>query len=482
MRASFQALVIASFAVLCVVLATGALAVEPPAERVARDSCVTAECHADVKSFEHLHGPVYVNACDSCHVLTDVASHEYELARPAEEICVFCHVVETPEDMLVHEPYGAGACLSCHDPHGSASPAMLRGRRYDDLCNTCHLDVTGARELVHGPAGAGACGACHEPHMAANENLLAETGRDLCLRCHVTTGIEIDTMNIVHEPVRSECLMCHDPHATNLQAMLPAEPVELCTSCHVEIAEVVDTATTQHAAVTQGQSCMNCHAAHASDHAGMLEDTSISLCFSCHDREIELEGGRTLQNIKHVIETGTSLHGPVARDNCVACHEIHGGGHKRLLTDEYPSELYYPFAENAYSLCFACHDKQAIMVERTDTLTAFRNGDLNLHYVHVNRDEKGRTCKVCHDAHAADRDHHIRDEIPFGPKGWMLPINFESLPDGGTCAAGCHRAFEYNRVDPVAYPSGAGDESWKGTDLVPGVRAEPADGAGRKRR
>lgn len=453
--------------------ARSAPGVAPPTTEVPRDGCVTSECHASIKKNRYVHGPVGVNACDSCHRLTDASTHTFVLVRDRDKMCNFCHVVDVSEDSFQHEPFREGACLACHDPHGSAEPAMLRGAKYADLCYSCHKDVAAVHRFVHGPVSAGACGACHQPHAAKNRMLLAMEGRTMCLRCHVTTGIEIDTRRHVHDPVRADCEVCHNPHATDYQDVLNSDPVDLCTSCHEDIAHTLQTATTQHAAVTTQRSCLNCHEAHATDFPDMLKNTPKELCFECHDKEIEMPDGSKLENIKKIIETGKSLHGAIAQRSCVACHKIHGGSYRRLLTNEYPTDLYYPFSENAYALCFSCHDKDLVLLERTTAVTGFRNGDLNLHYVHVNRDKKGRTCNICHDAHAANRERHIRDTVPFGPKGWPLPIGYEKLPNGGKCLAGCHRAFEYNRVNPVTYPAEEEGEQWKGTDLVPGQRAEP---------
>lgn len=460
-----------------------AWAVDPPKTVVPREGCVTAECHPGVKDHQHLHGPVYVNACDSCHTLTDAATHRYEFSRGLDETCVFCHVVETPPGEHVHAPVEAGRCLACHDPHGGPVPQLLRGDRYADSCKACHEDVTAGHTSVHGPASAGACGACHLPHSSSHPKLLVEEGRRLCLRCHVTTGIEIDTMPVKHEPAQADCLVCHDPHATDTMAVLTQEPVELCTGCHTDIAHTIDTATSQHEAVTADRSCLNCHEAHAGTHPVLLQDDPATLCFECHDRVIEMPDGSKLPDMKALIETGKSLHGPVAERDCAACHDIHGGGHRRLLTNEYPTQVYYPFSESAYALCFSCHDKQAVLLERSASVTGFRNGDLNLHFVHVNRDEKGRTCSVCHDAHASDRDKIIRDSVPFGPAGWELPIGYTKLDTGGRCDTGCHRPYTYDRVTPQAYPSREeGAQEWRGDDLVPGVPAESArrPGAGRK--
>ncbi|MBK7406110.1 MAG: hypothetical protein IPJ41_16260 [Phycisphaerales bacterium] len=443
----------------------------PPTTDIPRNGCVTAECHPGIKDHKYLHGPVLVNACDGCHKLTDPATHHYEPVRDRSELCLFCHVVETPPDSILHQPFQEGDCLSCHDPHGSRETALLRGQKYSDACANCHADVTGAHDTVHGPASAGACGACHEPHAAPRPFLLAAEGRDLCLRCHVTTGLEIDSMRDVHEPAKGDCRVCHDPHATDNPSLLSEEPTALCTGCHEDIAHTIDTASTKHAAVTTERSCLNCHAPHAADHGGLLKQDVNALCFECHNKKIARPDGSIIPDMKALIENGHSLHGAIAQDSCIACHEIHGGGHRRLLTNEYPSSIYYPFDENAYALCFSCHDRELALESRTDAVTSFRNGDENLHYVHVHRDQKGRTCSVCHDAHAADAGKHIRAFIPFGPSGWNLPIRYEQLPDGGRCGPGCHQQFEYSRTNPLTYPP-IDEGKWQGGDLVPGVKAE----------
>jgi predicted CXXCH cytochrome family protein len=425
-----------------------------------------------------MHGPAAVNACDGCHVLKDVATHDFEPARSRNDTCSLCHIVEAPKGEHVHAAFAQGDCLACHDPHGSEDAALLRGPTFADACKTCHQDISGAHDRVHGPVSAGACGACHEPHSSTHPRLLVAEGRDLCLKCHVTTGLELEQRSVVHAPMLGDCLVCHEPHASDQPGILSTDASALCAACHEDIADTATNASTQHAAVTTQRACLNCHAAHASNHAGLLKNDAMSLCFECHNQAISLKDGGTLMNMKQLIERGKSLHGAIAQTSCIKCHEIHGGGHRRLLTNEYPSAIYYPFTENAYALCFSCHDKQMVVLDKSDTATGFRNGNRNLHFVHVNDDKKGRSCSVCHDAHAANRAQHIREEVPFGPGGWKLPIKYESMPDGGRCGAGCHAPYEYNRVKPVTYPAGNPARDWKGDNLVPGVRAQPpADAA-----
>ncbi|USN99276.1 MAG: hypothetical protein H6810_00950 [Phycisphaeraceae bacterium] len=445
---------------------------EAPTTAIPRGGCVTTECHPGVKAGPFVHGPVHVDACESCHTLADASTHAFTFERDQDKTCTFCHLVEIPAGDVVHAPFAEGACLSCHDPHGGRERSLLRGRSYAESCSQCHTDARGAHQHVHGPVAAGACGACHQPHSAPHKGLLVLEGRELCLRCHVTTGMEIDSMHVVHEPVEGDCRVCHDPHATDVAAMLPEEPEALCLGCHADIADMIGNATTQHAAVTSEQSCLNCHAPHASNHERMLRNEPVDLCLKCHDKPIEAPDGTKLVDMKQLIESGGTLHGPVAQGNCTACHDIHGGGRDRLLAGEYPSALYYPFSGNAYALCFSCHDQDLVLVEESDVVTGFRNGAQNLHFVHVNKDERGRSCRVCHNSHASKNDHFIRDSIPYGPAGWELPIGYAGTATGGSCQSGCHQPFAYDRVAPVTNEIPEGDESWRGKGLIP----EPGTG------
>jgi predicted CXXCH cytochrome family protein len=441
---------------------------ERPTTVTPREGCVTADCHPGVKAKPFLHGPINANACDSCHTLKDAAAHTFNMARPKEQLCAFCHTSAESASgpgTSIHQPFAEGECLSCHDPHGSREPAILRGQNYADSCNSCHKDVTGAHDSVHGPASAGACGACHQPHVSRFPKLLNANGNDLCFRCHTSTARQIKSKLVVHQPVaKGDCRVCHAAHATDQPAMLNEDPAKLCTSCHQDIASKMEHATTQHAAVTSKRSCLNCHTAHAGDYPKLLREPEINLCLECHNTTISLKDGGSILNMKAVIEQGKSLHGAIAAQSCAACHDIHGGERRRLLVNEYPNEMYLPFTESAYALCFNCHDKNLVMQKETTAVTSFRNGQTNLHFVHVNRQDKGRSCRTCHDSHAATRDRHIRDEVPFGPMGWRLPIKYEALAGGGKCGAGCHAAFEYNRTTPVVYPDQKGG-TWKGVDL-----------------
>jgi predicted CXXCH cytochrome family protein len=155
--------------------------------------------------------------------------------------------------------------------------------------------------------------------------------------------------------------------------------------------------------------------------------------------------GQRLADMAALLKDNPDHHGPVRRADCVACHNPHASRNFRLLAKEYPAVFYAPFDLQDYDLCFSCHVQELVTRERGDGVTGFRDGDVNLHYVHVHQEKKGRTCRACHEVHASRRPFHIREQVAFGTGGWELPINFETHPDGGSCAPGCHAEKSYRR-------------------------------------
>src|SRR4051812_33488881 len=79
-----------------------------PTTVIAQAGCVTADCHANVKQYKVVHGPVNVNACDACHTLADAKEHRFELARDKTQTCTFCHQVDTHDDPFIHGPLKKG--------------------------------------------------------------------------------------------------------------------------------------------------------------------------------------------------------------------------------------------------------------------------------------------------------------------------------------------------------------------------------------
>jgi predicted CXXCH cytochrome family protein len=422
--------------------------VAKPTTSIPRGGCVTAECHAAIKATPFVHGPTAVDACDACHQEADVSAHTFTAPREGKALCDFCHQIELEREH-VHQPVAEGLCDECHSPHGGDNRFMLRAGAGAASCAECHDDVTEGLPEVHGPVAAGACTACHQAHSSDHAMLLIRAGRELCLECHATLKTRLASAQVVHGPVAEDCGSCHGVHAAEHKMLLAESAPGLCLDCHTEIEERAEEATVKHDAVLTDAACASCHTPHGSDVAALLKDKMVEVCLTCHDREIKLADGSMLANTKAVLSAGKNWHGPIAQDNCTACHQVHGGTIFRLLIEEYPPEFYSPFREENYALCFECHNSEIVTTAETDELTDFRNGEQNLHFVHVNKQVKGRTCRACHETHASSNPKHIRDEVPFGPGGWALPVGFQKTETGGSCNAGCHRVYAYDRVQPV---------------------------------
>jgi len=439
-------------------------AVERPTTRIELKSCVTAECHPGVKQHRVLHGPVNVDACDACHRTVDVKDHTFELKRPKQELCGFCHIVDIANAKFVHEPMKTGDCMGCHDPHGGHDVRFLQTPTFGPMCVSCHDDLDyGRHRSVHGPVASGDCGGCHSSHTANHEKLLVRTGRDLCLGCHKEMRQQLAAMPIRHEPVDEGCVSCHDPHASDFRMITLYEPLTLCTNaCHDNISTAVTQAQFQHAAVTQEGGCANCHTPHGGELASLMKDRPVNVCLQCHDKPVERDGLPDVPAVANLADPNLYKHGPVRDGSCGGCHEVHGSNHTRLLASEYTNSFYQPFSVEKYDLCFNCHD-QALAIEPTvQRVTKFRDGEKNLHYVHVNKTKRGRTCRACHDTHTSSHEKIMRESVPYGKSDWELPIRFAPTPTGGSCASGCHQTMRYDRNQPV-------------NDRLPEVEREQSD-------
>lgn len=314
-----------------------------------------------------------------------------------------------------------------------------------ELCAECHDEVGEDLKFLHGPFAAGACTSCHDPHSSAHPSLLIEKGTDLCAECHSELTDLLEDSEFTHAPAKDDCLSCHNAHGSDNRMNLTASPPDLCTDCHDTVADAIDEADVMHAPVTEGRSCTACHDPHASEFATSLRNAPMKLCLSCHSEELKGKK-RTIANIGKKLADHANHHGPIAQEDCISCHVPHGGANFRLLVEPYPSSFYVAFDEEAYGLCFSCHDSEMLEDEETDELTGFRNGERNLHHLHVNRDVKGRTCRACHDPHASSREKFIAQSVPFGK--WSIPIRFTKTETGGSCAPGCHREYRYDRETP----------------------------------
>ena len=417
----------------CVLLACMSLVLL--ASRLPAQECITSECHVDFRDLKVLHAPVE-DDCLTCHEQT--GDHEFSAIDRAGH-CLECHD-DQKSGSVVHQAMDARGCQDCHDPHGGSDRSFIKTERMDELCFQCHDQAPFLKKVVHGPMATGNCGMCHNTHSENNPSLLKSGKEMICIRCHTDKDYSGGDFH-QHTPLAEGCDGCHDSHSSDnpFQLITPVE--NLCETCHDDLSAKAGQAKFKHAIVTQGKKCANCHDAHGSLFASNLKTDPLSLCLDCHNKPIIGTDGKDY-NIYKIVSENPEKHGPIGDGNCTGCHDPHGSGSYKILISEFPEQFYTGFQEEKYNLCFECHDRTLVRDEKTSTLTNFRDGDVNLHYLHVNR-EKGRTCRACHEIHAGDLPNHVREEAPFGE--WDIPIGFVKSETGGTCAPGCHKAYSYNR-------------------------------------
>jgi len=417
-------------------------------------SCAVTSCHRSIIGSEKPHAPVKEKDCFACHKQKNeihplLGGKSWELTAKVPTLCEQCHDAFGKKKVM-HPPVKEGDCLACHKPHGASGRFLLSvSDNQTELCIGCHDSAPFKQKFMHGPVVAGACTKCHAPHEAAEKKLLEGSVRNLCLKCHADFAKSLKEAKVVHPPVKDgPCSACHNPHGSPVAKLLKKKMPDLCVECHVKIGKKLAGVKVPHKPIQQEGSCANCHSAHYSQDKGLLPFDEMATCLRCHDKDNL--GNPPLRNIKKELAGKKYLHGPIEAGECKACHDPHGSDNFRMLRGSYPRDIYVPYKEGLYGLCLGCHEKNLLRFPETTLYTAFSNGKRNLHYVHVVNNRKGRTCRVCHEPHASDGPKLINKEGPsFGD--WKLPFNLKLTATGGNCAAACHRAFGYDRVNPVNY-------------------------------
>jgi predicted CXXCH cytochrome family protein len=247
------------------------------------------------------------------------------------------------------------------------------------------MDASATAASTHDPFASEDCGACHASADKKNPGAVADKSSELCLKCHDDPGVDGKTpFAHLHGGPAGSCVDCHNPHNSAEEHLLHAPPTALCGGCHVD--------------------------------------------------KVPAAGARV-------------VHAPIEKPaSCVQCHQPHGSNTPHLLSAAFPITFYAPYARDTYALCFTCHAAKLVEDKRTTSATRFRNGDQNLHTVHVMRDDgKGRSCAACHDLHVGARATLVHDDVAFGSHGWRLPIGFAPTETGGSCAKTCHVERSYDR-------------------------------------
>ena len=265
---------------------------------------------------------------------------------------------------------------------------------------------------------------CFMPDLRSQE----EEGPS-CKDCHS----DLSEREMMHYPTQDACDNCHnDPGPDHPERGFPGGSLVdslpgLCFLCHDA---AIHAQTVKHGAGSD-KSCLSCHDPHGSASAYLLNKEKRELCLNCH-------AGIKKQD-RHEFR-----HFPF-EDDCGNCHASHSSTYPALLIDAYPGKLYAPGVADTFALCFQCHD-QALLEEKTTAWgTGFRDGERNLHYLHL-EGEKGRSCGMCHSLHASQNEHLMATSVPFGQ--WDMPLGFTPMENGGSCNTGCHSKMSYSREKP----------------------------------
>jgi predicted CXXCH cytochrome family protein len=309
---------------------------------------------------------------------------------------------------------------------------------------SCHAEVKQHAHL-HGPVVANGCTICHRegrgeknlpaghPHLAPIDK---ETiGATTCVVCHDDKAHT--RLPFVHKPVAEKrCTECHDPHGSEHPRLLRAKTTaELCLTCHKD---VKDAPHGGHAKILlEDRGCLQCHEPHFANHQKMLRAPQRELCLNCHGKDVTKTGGEILPSVLKQLEAGHA-HKPAAEGKCSACHNQHGSDAARFLRK--------PFSPTDASLCLSCHEEGRFSFPSSSE-TGFRNGDKNLHYFHLHLENRPANCGTCHEIHGSAQDHLVKSNLEF--HGWLVPIRYQRLPNGGSCTGSCHGEKSYDRLQAV---------------------------------
>jgi len=330
---------------------------------------------------------------------------------------------------------GKNSCIEsgCHE---MVTRGWFKHTPVKEDCSTCHNYLKG-----------------NHPNDNGREYELAAKIPDLCVNCHDLNKGDKSK----HAPVKAgECLSCHDPHSSDLRNLIISDGSKpLCLKCH----DVKGKDTLIHNPVKKNE-CSTCHEPHNSKFSKLLRNDEDKVCLNCHNKQIK--GVKTTIADINLKLNAKTVHEPAA-SGCVSCHKPHASNNKSLLASDYSTESYVFNKSKIGSLCFTCHSIEILLQNKPES-TEFKNGNVNLHFLHVNRD-KSRNCTICHDMHGTEGPHLVKDLSSFGE--WSLPINYKTTESGGSCAPGCHEEISYvNKVVAA-----------KSTEPIDNSKAKPTQGS-----
>ncbi|MBI5509864.1 MAG: hypothetical protein HY903_14000 [Deltaproteobacteria bacterium] len=357
--------------------------------------------------------------------------------------CTSCHDPhrndgDRQQGKFLVEPNAFSAmCLACHAPRGwESEPSAHEASQLE-------FPASRGNHTPYPTVAETGCMGCHRSHNAVvgTTNLVA-AGADACLRCH---DGRVDPRNLtaefqkpyshpifenvgVHDPAEGQegakqplperalgaprhvqCVDCHNPHAANAAA----RPSPLLPGALAEVWGIDQYGRRVDPATYEYEICFKCHADSANlkgrhNRGGIdaairrqVDQPNLRLAFdpagpSAHP---VLTAARGRSRLKPVLldrfgrDTGTM----VSQITCSDCHASdgdvkgpHGSSYPYLLEREYRTEDHAMESQEAYALCYKCHDRKGLLGPDS----AFP------HQSHVVRGQA--PCSACHTAHGID--------------------------------------------------------------------------------
>ncbi len=310
-------------------------------------------------------------------------------------------------------------------------------------CKKCH-DMGKGKKYVHMPIRTNACSVCHNIFTKTKGLLRVKKDVKMCIMCHNQKRKMIRTGKNIHPPVKRDCTNCHDPHAGNIRFRLKADKRKnLCLTCHKGKKNWLKNSTAKHGAIyLKRGGCIACHDPHTTGRKRMLKKSINRLCLSCHNKTLKRdEDGQKILNIAKHLKDNKKTHKPVKiKKGCVNCHNPHGSKNHRMLHRPFPTKS-TKFSPEKF-ICFKCHESEKITEEFTTKYTNFRKGKKNLHTLHVKK--RMIICSTCHDFHATKKGVPlIKDKGKFN--GTEFKLRYIKTANGGSCNPICHGKKEYDK-------------------------------------
>lgn len=200
---------------------------------------------------------------------------------------------------------------------------------------------------------------------------------------------------------------------------------------------------TVHQPVAKGR-CSACHSPHVARFKGLLQRSGATLCYGCHKDQATAFG-------KGIV------HQPVSQGQCLTCHDAHASEAKGLLKGRLAGSCFachkkleakYKHTHSPYAKgnCLACHQPhQAARVQllksEPDRLCVSCHKRDMVEQAHPNFPNEVRGCLSCHNPHGSSRKAMVRNVLHKPFKKACTECHGKGGTGTETCLR-CHEEIE----------------------------------------